>query len=59
MAISITGPPRHLVDEIRLVTQWLDQVAAECVEAPLKCKLRLAGRSTAQGGLGPGDLLDE
>jgi DNA polymerase-3 subunit epsilon len=28
--MSITGPPpRHLVDEIRLVTRWLDQVAGE------------------------------
>ena len=28
--MSITGPPpRHLVDEIRLVAQWLDQVAGE------------------------------
>jgi DNA polymerase III subunit epsilon len=28
--VPITGPPpRHLVDEVRLVTQWLDQVAGE------------------------------
>jgi DNA polymerase-3 subunit epsilon len=28
--VPVTGPPpRHLVDEVRLVTRWLDQVAGE------------------------------